>query len=41
MICPMPAITVLQGILFLFILLSDTVYGRLQLPWRRTVAAAV
>lgn len=38
---PDASITVLQGILFLMILLSETAYGRLQLPWRRTVAAAV
>ena len=33
---PDATIAVLQGILFLFILLSDTVYGRFKFPWART-----
>ena len=33
---PDATISVLQGILFLFILLSDTVYGRFKMPWTRT-----
>jgi len=37
---PDATISDLQGILFLFILLSDTVYGRLRLPWAKTHAAA-
>ena len=38
---PDAAISVLQGILFLFILLSETVYGRLRLPKVSSNAAAV
>ncbi len=37
---PDATISVLQGILFLFILLSDTVYGRLRLPRSRAHATA-
>lgn len=33
---PDATISVLQGILFLFILLSDTVYGRFKSPWARS-----
>jgi len=33
---PDSTISVLQGILFLFILFSDTIYGRFQFPWERT-----
>jgi len=33
---PDATIAVLQGILFLFILLSDTVYGRFKLPWAQS-----
>jgi ABC-type uncharacterized transport system permease subunit len=36
---PDATIAVLQGILFLFILLSDTVYGRFKFPWTKTNAA--
>ena len=37
---PDASITVLQGILFLVILLSETVYGRLKLPWTGAHASA-
>jgi simple sugar transport system permease protein len=37
---PDATISVLQGILFLFILLSDTVYGRLRMPGAKTNAVA-